>query len=290
MSPRVHLLLPVHNRRATTLRFVEALRRQTYRNFHFVLIDDGSTDGTAAAVKQLCPELDVISGTGDWWWAGSLAEGCRHLQRGGISDDDVLLLINDDVELGPDFLADGLGELAAQPGALLLARQLDAATGAVIDHGGGVNVDLRELRFTAARSPAEVNCLPTRGLFLRWGDFLRIGPFVPERLPHYLSDYEFTLRARARGLALVVAQRASLRVKSEQSGRSLADLFALPRPARFGLLFSERYKDNPLTWSAFVLLAVPRARRPYLWLKIWGAFLRTVWRSCVTPVSPSAPR
>ncbi len=288
MSPRVHLLLPIHNRRATTLLFVEALGRQTYRNFHFTLIDDGSTDGTAAAVQRLFPEVDVISGTGDWWRADRLAEGCRHLQRGGISDNDVLLLINDDVEIGPDFLAQGVEELAARPGALMLARQLDAATGAVIDHGGGVTADLRELRFTAARSPAEVNCLPTRGLFLRWGDFVRIGPLVPERLPHYLLDYEFTLRAR--GLALVVAQRASLGVKSEQSGRSFADLFALPRGARFRMLFSERYKDDPLTWSAFVLLAVPPARRPYLWLKIWGAFLRTVWRSCVTPVPPAAPR
>jgi GT2 family glycosyltransferase len=281
---RMFILLPVHNRRETTCRFVEALNRQTWQGFRLVLLDDGSTDGTAAAVRALRPATEILTGSGGWWWAGALAAGCRHLQRSGVGGDDVLLLINDDVVIGADFLARALDEFGPLRDALLLARQVDADTGAEIDHGGGIHADVRRLRFSAARKAEEINCLPTRGLFLRWRDLLRAGGFRPGNLPHYLSDYEFTLRAYRAGLLLRVARSTMIGVKLDQSGRSLANLFTEPRASRFALLFSHRYKDNPVTWSTFVWLASPPAWRPYLWLKIWTSFLVTAMRCLIRPV------
>lgn len=284
MRPQLHILLPVHNRRDTTVRFVEALRRQTWSEFHLILIDDGSTDGTADAIRTVWPAVEVVTGTGEWWWAGALDQGCAYLQRTGIADEDGLLLINDDVAIAPDFLARALSEFAGTRDTLLLARQVDAVTGAEIDHGGGVHADLHHLRFAAARTPGEVNCLPTRGLFLRWRDVRRTGGFRPDRLPHYLSDYEFTLRAARKGLTLRIAREAVVGVQVERTGRALANLFNERVPDRFRLLFSPRYKDNPVTWSAFVGLAVPRSRRPFLWFKIWANFLLTVIRCVFLPV------
>ena len=49
MGEPVYILLPVHNRRAITVRMAEALRGQTRQDFQLVLVDDGSTDGTADA-------------------------------------------------------------------------------------------------------------------------------------------------------------------------------------------------------------------------------------------------
>jgi len=290
MSPRLHILLPVHNRRATTVSFVEALRRQTVREFNLILIDDGSTDGTSDAVRTLWPTVEIVTGTGEWWWAGSLARGCEWLARSDTRDDDVLLLINDDVVIEPEFFAQGLAELAARNDTLLLARQRDAATGAEIDFGGGVRADLVHLRFAPAQDSGEINCLPTRGLFLRWRDLRRAGGFRPDRLPHYLSDYEFTLRAGRSGLKLAVAREATVGIHLGQTGRSLANLFDEPRSERFRLLFSQRYKDNPVTWSAFVALAVPAWWRPVLWLKIWINFLITVIRCLFVPVPHAVPR
>lgn len=290
MSERLHILLPVHNRRATTVRFVEALRAQSFDRFQLLLIDDGSTDGTADAVRAIHPAVEVITGAGDWWWAGALDQGCRRLAGAGVRDEDVLLLINDDVDLSHDFLQQGLAELETLRDTLLLARQVEAATGQEIDFGGGVHADLRHLRFAAARTAAEINCLPTRGLFLRWRDLQRAGGFRPDRLPHYLSDYEFTLRAGARGLRLRVARTAAVIVHGQRTGSSLATLFHERRADRFRRLFSRRFKDNPVTWSAFVALAVPPLRRPYLWLKIWLNFLRTALRCAYLPVRRAESR
>lgn len=283
-AERLCILLPVHNRRETTIRFIEKLSRQTWREFRLILIDDGSSDGTAAAVGALWPAVEVVAGDGNWWWAGCLEQGCRHLRRNGVADDDILVLMNDDVDIGPRFLEEALAEFRETRSTLLLARQVDARTGEEIDHGGGVRADLRELRFTAAGAPEEINCLPTRGLFLRWRDMCQVGGFRPKCLPHYLSDYEFTLRAWKKGLQLRVTRRASLGVRMDQSGRSLKNLYTEPKARRVGLIFSKPFKDNPVTWSAFVWLTAPPWRKPYLWLKIWVHFLVIAGRCVFTPV------
>ena len=284
MGAHLYILLPVHNRRAITVNFVEALARQTYREFTLILIDDGSLDGTADAVRKIFPEVVVLIGTGNWWWAGCLDQGCRYLEKNGIRDDDILALLNDDVVVSAEFIADALGEFLEMRDVLLLARQRDADSGREIDQGGGVRVDLREMRFAAAARPEEINCLPTRGLFLRWRDMKRAGGFIPQALPHYLSDYEFTLRAARKGLNLRVARKASIGVRMDQSGRSLSDLFAEPRARRILLIFSRRYKDNPVTWSVFVWFVASPTRKLYLWLKIWFHFLVVAVRSLVTPI------
>jgi len=284
VARQLYILLPVHNRREITLRFVAALAFQTWRDFRLILIDDGSTDGTATAVKALLPTAEVITGNGNWWWAGSLEQGCQYLRRNGVADDDILLLMNDDVAIGPDFLARAREELAGMTDTLMLARQIDADTGKEFDYGGGIKVDLKELRFAAAASPKEINCLPTRGLFLRWRDMVRAGGFRAHRLPHYLSDYEFTLRAGKKGLQLRVAQSVSLGVHTAQSGRSLSNLYHSSRVRRFGLIFSRRFKDNPLTWSIFAGLVASPSRKPYLWGKIWFHFLLTAARCLYLPV------
>ena len=68
----VYVMVPVHNRRAITESYVRSLAAQTDRGVQLVLIDDGSTDGTADAVRDIMPDAIVITGKGDWWFGGAL--------------------------------------------------------------------------------------------------------------------------------------------------------------------------------------------------------------------------
>lgn len=86
MSEKIYILLPVHNRSAITEHFVNCLAAQTYRSYHLVLIDDGSTDGTADMVRAKIKEISVIKGDGNWWWAGSLQQGIDWLKKRRVSD------------------------------------------------------------------------------------------------------------------------------------------------------------------------------------------------------------
>jgi glycosyltransferase involved in cell wall biosynthesis len=54
--PRVTLILPVYNGEAYLRPAIDSLLRQTFRDFELLIIDDGSTDGSAAIVASYADE------------------------------------------------------------------------------------------------------------------------------------------------------------------------------------------------------------------------------------------
>jgi len=74
-------------------------------------------------------------------------------------------------------------------------------------------------------------------------------------LPHYGSDYEFTIRARRRGMKLMTHPSLSLVLDEETTG--YLTFTARSRGESLRRLFSSRSVHNPLVWSSFVLLACP---------------------------------
>jgi len=267
MSTTIYILLPVHNRCAVTRRFVECLKAQTFQDFHLVLIDDGSNDGTAEMVRENIHALTVVSGSGKWWWAGALQQGYRWLEKQNISPTEPVLIINDDTEFQADFLEKGIRLLKQHTRTLLLARSYSRQSGVLVD--AGVHVDWRRLSYEQAGVPARINCLSTRGLFLRVGDLFEIGGFHPRLLPHYGSDYEFTIRAHRRGMTLLTDPTVKLWFDEETTGfhELAADSF-FPRLCK---IFSKRSPLNPLYGTAYIILTAPWQWIPFNIARIWLA-------------------
>ena len=48
----IHIIVPVHNRSNITNKFADCLLRQTYQNYNFILVDDGSTDDSGIYKKN----------------------------------------------------------------------------------------------------------------------------------------------------------------------------------------------------------------------------------------------
>jgi hypothetical protein len=97
----VYVLTPVHDRKALTERFLRCLIDQTDRDYHLVLVDDGSRDGTAEMARSMIPSATIIRGSGNWWWAGSLEQARRWLLRQPSRPGDLVLIANDDTTFGP---------------------------------------------------------------------------------------------------------------------------------------------------------------------------------------------
>ncbi len=282
MTSEVYILLPVHNRRETTRRFVTCLVAQTYNNYHLVLIDDGSLDGTAQMVQEQIRSLTVIQGAGKWWWAGSLQQGYEWLRNQRLNPMDIVLIMNDDTEFDSDFLENGAAVISAHPNVLLLAQCYDQRNGELIDKG--VHIDWRKWRMGGAQTPEEVNCFSTRGLFLHAADFLTLGGFYPRLLPHYLSDYEFTIRAHRRGMQLITDPTVKLRADLETTGyHSFEDCDLQLFLKRY---FSIRSNANPIFRTSFMWLACPWPWKVINIARVWLSAARKIAAAVQLAVSP----
>ncbi len=103
---RVAVLMTCHNRVDMTM---ECLRRLLKASeccanvaFHIFLVDDGSTDGTSEKVRTHFPNVSVIQGTGDLYWAAGMRLAWETAIKQGAWD--AFLWLNDDALLTEESL------------------------------------------------------------------------------------------------------------------------------------------------------------------------------------------
>lgn len=133
-NTRVAVLMACFNRREMTLRCLRSLFAQANNpaEIEVYLVDDASTDGTAAAVRADFPQVKVIAGTGELFWGGGM-----HLamSEAAASQADFMLWLNDDVTLHPGALAHLLAadaRASAETGS-----DIHVVVGAVVDPASG---------------------------------------------------------------------------------------------------------------------------------------------------------
>lgn len=137
---RIAILITCHNRKDTTVKCLQCVSAQSTDDVF--LVDDGSTDGTSAAVRCKFPQVKMIEGGGSLYWAKGmnlawktcLQQEWENVGRGGKLYDGFLWL-NDDTVLN----ADAFEKLrAADDGESLIVGQLVDATGKEV-YGLNVN-------------------------------------------------------------------------------------------------------------------------------------------------------
>ncbi|MCS6814583.1 MAG: glycosyltransferase [Cyanobacteria bacterium] len=93
-QPIVHILIPVYNRCAITLACLHQLQQLgVLDRYQIVVVDDGSTDGTTAAIQTAYPTVKVLVGTGDLWWTGAMRLGMSNAWADRAA---IVLWLNDD--------------------------------------------------------------------------------------------------------------------------------------------------------------------------------------------------
>jgi glycosyltransferase involved in cell wall biosynthesis len=60
MTPKVSVIIPTYNNAALLHETLDGVRRQTFKNFETIVVDDGSTDETAEVVKRYDPSAHYI--------------------------------------------------------------------------------------------------------------------------------------------------------------------------------------------------------------------------------------
>ena len=276
IDPLIYILLPVHNRRALTERFVHCLCEQTCEDFHLVLIDDGSTDGTSdMALSNLPGRVTVLKGTGNWWWGGSLHQGIDWLRVAHVDDNALILFINDDLTVAPDYLERAIAVMRDRPRSFVLS-QFRSPDGGAPEETGTV-IDLKRMRFSAPVEQSQINCLATQGLFAYWSAVRTVGGFHPKLLPHYLSDYEYTIRAHRKGFICETSPELLIDLNRESTGYHKIENHAfVPFLRKY---FSLKSPANPIYFSSFACLVCPPSSWIPVVLRIWRDATKTIVRA-----------
>jgi GT2 family glycosyltransferase len=101
---RIAVLLTCFNRKQSTLNCLSSLAEQALPGnirLSIYLVDDGSTDGTSAAVSKLFPSVNVLLGNGSLFWNGGMRLAFSEAIK---TNYDYHLWLNDDTHLNSTAL------------------------------------------------------------------------------------------------------------------------------------------------------------------------------------------
>lgn len=202
-----------------TLRCVRELRRSTHRNQHLVVVDNGSTPETAAALRGAMPATTLHLLEENLGYAAGNNVGIRHaLERGG----DLVWLVNPDIICEPSSLDRLVRAAALRPDAGIIGSRIlyhDRQPPTIWFNGGMVDFDeggatrhLDDGRLDAevpAEQPFPVDYVTGAGMLVRREVFEEVG-FLPEDYFLYFEETDFNLRARRAGWQVLIEPQSRM--------------------------------------------------------------------------------
>lgn len=261
----VSIVLPVHNGERYLAEALDSILGQTYRDFELILVDDGSTDRTPELIAAYAARDGRIRPVRqrNARLPGALNAGFR-LARG-----EFLTWTSDDNRLRPDFLAQMVAALQADPAADMLfadydligedgARLQDSPVCARLqDPPGSGHVHL--LRDISILNLINGNYIG--GAFLYRARALRlIGDYSPRRFT--CEDYDYWLRVNEQ-LRLRHAPFSDIVYEYRIHGASLTaqkDALAIDRRTEELMAFDDFRRDfasHPVAWMLDLALETP---------------------------------
>jgi GT2 family glycosyltransferase len=228
---------------------------------HVLLVDNGSSDGTAEAVRAEFPHVEVLRLERNLYFAGGVNEGIRRALSGGANS---ILLLNNDVVLERSALGTLRSALEAdacraavspkiyyydRPDVIWFAGGLARGAVGLIRHRG-VNMKDGKLR----DAPRDVDYVSGAAALLSRGALESVGLLDPDYVI-YVEDVDWCARARERGLILWYEPSAKVwHHVSATSGGGLTPLKAYFR-LRSGATYLVRHGkplERPLSWAAYL--------------------------------------
>ncbi len=213
-SVRVAAIIPTHDRLSDLLECLKTVCDQAGITVQPIVVNDGSPPGTVEQLRQAYPQIEIIEGDGNLWWAAALNLG---IQAGLKAGYDYLLLLNDDNTLGSNAVRTLLDYAEAHTntivGSLVLIRGVSQVSDVGVTVGwwraGPYLKDFRKEYRGQYKEPLPADALGGQGVLVPRAVFEKIGILNSQDFPQYFGDTDFYLRARAAGFSVIV-QPASI--------------------------------------------------------------------------------
>jgi len=223
-AENVWIIIPVHNRRATTARCLEHLSELGVLAWsRLLVVDDGSSDGTLSMLEHDFPSVEVVLGDGQLWWSGAIRLGMETAIKNGA---DCIVWLNDDT-LPRRGSLEHLVSLAV--GGSSICGGVSRTSSETFFYSGGL-MHRRWPQRLKSVPETEVGPLPVEWLHgnmvaIPASVWLRVGLPESRWMKHTFADIEYTLRGHRAGIPvlLVPAAQAAAECNDSASYWSWAD-------------------------------------------------------------------
>ncbi len=220
-APRVVCVILNTNRRQDTLECLGSIVSGTYAGWSAIVLDNNSSDGSAAAVRGKFPPVEVIELAENLGYAGNNNVGIKAaLARGA----DWVFVLNEDSVLAPDCVAElvEVGESDPRIGIVGPMVYHHDEPGVIQSAGGRIGPRWEALHLgqnepdrRQFRDARPVDWVSGCGIMVRREVIEQVGPIDP-RYFYYWEETEWCLRAGRAGWRIIHVPQARMWHKGVQ--------------------------------------------------------------------------
>ncbi|MGD0167501.1 MAG: glycosyltransferase family 2 protein [Gaiellaceae bacterium] len=224
-DPHVAVLVVFHQNVQHTLSCIGSAVGLDYPSFEVVAVDDGSTDGCAAAVEATYPNVRILRGDGNLWCNGGFNFGLRDCMQRGL---EYVLLLNNDNVIAPEALRFLMESERQQHPCVVGSVVVSSASADIVSYVGkrmnwstGQPTSLYEGAPLSSlpAGPLLVDSMGFQGVLIPRQVFDAVGLIDDLTFKHYFGDTDFYLRAAESGFPIMIDCRSVISEDQSTKGR-----------------------------------------------------------------------
>ena len=201
---KIAVLLTCHNRKEKTLECLKHLYEQSVPDtlaFDVILVDDGSTDGTSAAIRKSYPNVNLIQGDGELFWNRGMHKAWTEALKEDYSG---VLWLNDDTNLNHGALSTVFEYADKYNNCIIVGTICSISDPKVITYGGFRYLG-KNKKHIMDPSKSDIYCDQFNGnlVYVPASIYKEIG-ILDEYYRHSFGDFEYGRRANMAGFKCVI--------------------------------------------------------------------------------------
>ena len=246
-APSVSIVIPAWNAIAYTLDCLESLKGLNYQDYQIILVDNGSTDGTAEKVREHYPDVIVVRNETNRGFAHACNQG---LAVGFGSGADFAFLLNNDTLVDPELLTQLVETAELRPHGGIFGPRICYADRPETAWFTGMRfstpiyfVRTAPRYQVQATTPTAVDFVSGCGMLIGRRVYERIGGLNEDYFMYY-EDLDYCLTAKKAGFDIVYTPKAQMwHVLSVSSGGKDSPLKQYHQ-VKSGLIFYRRHASG----------------------------------------------